>query len=149
DFLNHLLRCRTGKERVETDLRLVGKDKKPLPVRLSSSYGPSLIRDGEILFQTVIFDLRERISAEAQLRAREERYRTLFELVPIAVYACDAKGFIQNFNRRAATLWGRQPDRNGTRQKYCGAFRLYYPDGTPMPPKKSPMARILRGEKLG
>ena len=40
------------------------------------------------------------------LRESEERYRTLFDLVPVAVYAIDSTGVIQTFNRRAAELWG-------------------------------------------
>ena len=46
---------------------------------------------------------------DLELRESEERYRTLFDLVPVAVYACDRAGVIQNFNRRAAELWGREP----------------------------------------
>ncbi len=43
------------------------------------------------------------------LRESEERYRTLFDLVPVAVYTIDSAGVIQTFNRRAAELWGREP----------------------------------------
>ena len=43
------------------------------------------------------------------------RYRTLFDLAPIAVYSCDASGVIQEYNNRAAELWGRKPDAGGYR----------------------------------
>ncbi|HEX6274061.1 MAG TPA: hypothetical protein VFZ53_13525, partial [Polyangiaceae bacterium] len=36
--------------------------------------------------------------AAVALRASQKRYRTLFELCPAAVYACDASGIIQEFN---------------------------------------------------
>jgi PAS domain-containing protein len=36
----------------------------------------------------------------------EERYRTLFNLSPMAVYSIDASGVIRDFNRHAAELWG-------------------------------------------
>ena len=42
---------------------------------------------------------------DLELRESEERYRTLFDPVPVAVYTCDRAGVIQNFNRRAAELW--------------------------------------------
>lgn len=47
------------------------------------------------------FTERERTEA---LHASEERYRTLFDLGPVAVYSCDVAGVIQEFNRRAAEL---------------------------------------------
>jgi PAS domain S-box-containing protein len=74
------------------------------------------------------------------------RYRTLFELVPVAVYMTDAAGVIQEYNHRAVEMWGRTPSSNG--EKFCGSVRMYYPDGTVMPHDQCPMARVLRGERL-
>ena len=99
--------------------------------------------DGVVL---TFVDITERHRSEEQLRDSERRYRALFDLVPVAVYSTDAEGVIQQFNRRAVELWGRTPDENG--EKFCGSFKIFYPDGTPMPHDKCPMARILRGEKL-
>ena len=48
----------------------------------------------------------DRRQADAAVRWNEERYRTLFDLGPVAVYSCDASGVIQEFNRRAVELWG-------------------------------------------
>jgi two-component system CheB/CheR fusion protein len=90
-------------------------------------------------------DITARKRAEEQMRAGAQRYRTLFELVPVAVYTTDAEGAIQEFNKRAVELWGRTPDR---RVKFCGSFKIYYPDGRPMPHEECPMARALRGEEL-
>src|ERR1700694_1596858 len=99
-------------------------------------------------YQAAIMDLRERKAAEARLRTSELRYRTLFDLVPMAVYACGANGVIQEFNRRATELWGREPNSNGTKEKFCGSYKIYYPDGRFMPHEKCPMARALLGEEL-
>ena len=76
----------------------------------------------------------------------ELRYRTLFELVPVAVYSTDAEGVIREFNHRAAELWGREPERKG--EKFCGSFKLFYADGRPMSHDECPMARVLHGEEL-
>jgi two-component system CheB/CheR fusion protein len=91
-------------------------------------------------------DISARKRAEEGVREAGVRYRTLFELVPVAVYTTDAEGTIQEFNHRATELWGREPEKDG--MKFCGSFRIFYPDGRPMPHDQCPMARVLRGEEL-
>jgi PAS domain S-box-containing protein len=61
---------------------------------------------------------------------------------------CDADGIIQQYNRRAVELWGREPGSDGEGPRFCGSSKIYYPDGRPMPHEQCPMARALRGEKL-
>ena len=56
------------------------------------------------------------------LRESKGRYRTLFELSPVAVYSCDASGVIQNFNHRAAELWGRTPAPGDRDERFCGSL---------------------------
>src|SRR4029453_3665271 len=83
--------------------------------------------------------------AGAAVRWNEERYRTLFDLGPVAVYSCDASGVIQEFNRRAAELWGSQPESGDTDKRFCGAFKLFRPDGHFMPHDECPMAEVIAG----
>jgi PAS domain S-box-containing protein len=108
----------------------------------------SSMRDGALLYQTAIIDLNERKRADEAIRQSEKRYRTLFDLVPVAVYTCDAEGLIQEYNQHAVELWGREPKRNDPSERFCGSFKIFYPDGRPMPHHKCPMARALRGERL-
>lgn len=87
------------------------------------------------------------IRARSLAEKSEDRYRALFDAVPVAVYSCDASGRIQEFNQSAVELWGRVPvaERN---ERYDGSYKLYYPDGQPMPHDSCPMAKVLRGESL-
>jgi two-component sensor histidine kinase len=68
----------------------------------------------------------------------------LLDLLPAAVYVCAPDGTILRFNRRAAELWGRAPLLSDPRDRFCGAYRLYQPDGELLPHEKCPMADILR-----
>ena len=68
----------------------------------------------------------------------------LIEILPAAVYVCDAEAVVVAYNRRAAELWGREPTPGDTDQKYCGAHRLYRTDGTFLPHCETPMEAVLR-----
>lgn len=102
--------------------------------------------NGHAVIQCNIRDITRRKRAEQTLRASEERYRILFELGPVAVYSCDAAGMIQNFNDRAAELWGRRPALGETNARYCGSFKMFRPDGSSIRPANCPMAKVLAGK---
>jgi PAS domain S-box-containing protein len=66
----------------------------------------------------------------------------LLEALPVAVYTTDAEGRITFFNQAAAALWGHRPALGS--DQWCGSWRLYWPDGRPMPHDQCPMARTLK-----
>lgn len=91
-------------------------------------------------------DLIERKKVQEAIRESEEHYRILFDLGPVAVYSCDASGVIQEFNRRAAELWGRTPVMGDTDEQFCASFKLFRPDGSFMPHDQCPMAEVVSGK---
>jgi PAS domain S-box-containing protein len=106
----------------------------------------SSMKDGALLYQTAIVDLTEQKRADEAIGRSEQRYRTLFNLGPMAVYTIDTSGVIQNFNRRAAELWGREPALGDTDQRFCGSFKMFRPDGSFMPHDQCPMAEVVSGK---
>jgi PAS domain S-box-containing protein len=66
----------------------------------------------------------------------------LLEALPVAVYTTDAQGRISYFNEAAAELWGHRPQLGS--DQWCGSWRLYWPDGRPLPHDECPMAVTLK-----
>src|SRR5262249_29898687 len=51
-------------------------------------------------------------------------------------------GRLTYFNEAAAELWGYRPELGSA--DWCGSWKLYWPDGTPLPHELSPMAVSLK-----
>lgn len=66
----------------------------------------------------------------------------LLQQLPSAIYTCDEKGIITFYNEAAAALWGRHPVIG--KDLWCGSWKIYKTDGTPLPLDKCPMAVALQ-----
>ncbi|WIW44466.1 PAS domain S-box protein [Bradyrhizobium sp. 62B] len=78
---------------------------------------------------------------EDRLREGEQRMRDLLEALPAAIYTTDAEGRINFFNRAAVEMAGRTPQPG---DEWCVTWKLYWPDGSPLPHDQCPMAVALR-----
>lgn len=65
--------------------------------------------------------------------------------LPVAVYACDADGYITFYNHASVKLWGRAPEIG--KEKWSGAHRILNHEGSELPPGLGPMARALREQR--
>jgi PAS domain S-box-containing protein len=94
-------------------------------------------------------DVTERWRLDAAVRENQLRLQELLEALPTAIYTTDAAGRITSYNQAAVDLWGHRPKLG--QDAWCGSWRLYWPDGTPMPHDECPMAvalkegRVVRG----
>jgi PAS domain S-box-containing protein len=68
--------------------------------------------------------------------------RQALDALAAAVYVTDAAGRITYYNAAAAALWGHRPTLG--HDQWCGSWKLYWPDGRPLPHDQSPMALTLR-----
>ena len=69
----------------------------------------------------------------------------LLEAIPAALYTTDAEGYLTYYNQAAARLWGYSPEIG--KQQWCGCFRIFLFDGTPVPHDECPMAIVLKTGK--
>jgi PAS domain S-box-containing protein len=74
--------------------------------------------------------------------AAENQFRALLDVLPAAIYVTDAAGRITYYNQAAVDLAGRRPEL-GT-DEWCVSWRLYLPDGRPLPHDQCPMAVALK-----
>jgi PAS domain S-box-containing protein len=79
-------------------------------------------------------------------RLDKAQLENLIRALPAAVYATDNVGRITFYNEAAAELWGCHPELG--RNEFCGSWKLYWPDGTPMAHEQCPMAIALREQRI-
>lgn len=68
----------------------------------------------------------------------------ILNLIPEAVCVCDMSGIIIKYNEQAVHLWGRRPVLGDTNERFNGAWKLYYPNGTYLPHDQTPVAACLK-----
>ncbi len=85
-------------------------------------------------------------ATEPRLRGEWE-FRRLLEKLPAGAYTCDAEGLITYFNPHALELWGRAPALNDPVDRFCGSFKLFATDGSPITHDQCWMALALRMDR--
>ncbi len=69
----------------------------------------------------------------------------LVDALPTGVFVCEPRrGRLVRYNRTASQLWGREPPLDDDASRFDGAFRLYTPEGNPLPHDRNPVAEVLR-----
>jgi PAS domain S-box-containing protein len=69
----------------------------------------------------------------------------ILEASPAAIYTTDTEGRITYYNKAATELWGVSPEVG--KGEFCGSWKLYWPDGRPLPHDQCPMALALREQR--
>ncbi len=102
--------------------------------------------DGKFInSRCVTVDVTAEKHAAEIARDNELKFQTMLESLPTPIYTTDAQGHVTFFNEAAADLAGRRPE-IGIDQ-WCITWRLYKPDGTPLPHDECPMAVALKEKR--
>jgi PAS domain S-box-containing protein len=90
----------------------------------------------------IVRDITARKLSEAKLRDSERQLQEVLAAVPAAIYMTNAQGKITYFNQAAEKMAGRTPVIG--RDDWCVTWKLYHPDGRPLPHDQCPMAIALK-----
>ena len=123
--------------------RLRAKDGSTRHVEITSS---GRFRDGAFVnTRCFTMDVTALKAAEEHQAERERHWRAALDALPAAVYTTDAQGRITYYNEAAAELAGRRPQL-GT-DEWCVSWRLFTPEGQPLPHDHCPMALALKEDR--
>ncbi len=112
---------------------------------LESEFERALAARGGAVTAENVVPMAEPQLAQAALRERARRFRELLDALPAAIYTTDAAGRITYFNESAAELWGHRPTLGSS--EWCGSWKLFWPDGTPLRHDECPMAIALKEDR--
>lgn len=91
------------------------------------------------------FGSRMTEAASFGLQVGNHYLEDVLEALPEAVYITDAEGRITYYNEAAARLWAMRPELG--KSEFCGSWKLYWPDGTPLAHSECPMAMALKEKR--
>jgi len=103
------------------------------------------IRDGDGVVEGILVhavEVTDKVMARQEVEKRERQFREMIDALPAAIYTTDAEGRLTHYNPAAVEFSGRMPELRT--DQWCVSWKLYYPDGRPMPHDKCPMAIALK-----
>src|SRR5438128_5298566 len=106
-LLRHLLYCRTSQQQVKTELLLKSRKGEQIPALLLSTPITSTARNGALLYQTAIIDLRDRKMTEEALRAKEAELEAIINRTPFMLTRCTRDLRFRFVSRTYAEMLGR------------------------------------------
>jgi len=97
------------------------------------------MREGDL---RSVEELSGDITDREALLESEAFHRHLINALPMAIYTCDGQGRMMMYNQAAASLWGRESEIG--KDLWCGSWKMYRPNGDPLPLDECAMAVTLR-----
>ncbi len=141
-FIAFLNKVFSSPDQQSGDFTLAEKNLNERAVNISAQSSPDSKE-----CHAVITDITARKQAAQALETSETDYRTLFDLVPVAVYSCDATGKLKKFNSHAASIWGHDSTIGSPGKLFCSPIKLFRTDGSRISNSECPMANVLSGKR--
>ena len=107
------------------------------------------IRDGDGLVEGILVhavEVTDKVLVRQEVERRERQFREMIDALPAAIYTTDAEGRLTHYNPAAVEFSGRTPELRT--DQWCVSWKLYHPDGRPMPHNECPMAIALKEGRI-
>lgn len=128
-------------------INISGQSQSPENKIFNFTYKATHNDDGKIDGVVInVIDVTESMEALREIKESHLRYKDLINKLPVAVYTCDERGYIQLFNEAAVTLWGRIPVVG--KDMWSGSMKTFKTDGAPLPLNDCAMAIVLRNGQI-
>ena len=99
-------------------------------------------------FVTAIADISDRKIAEAALRESQEKYKALFDTMPIGIVITDDRGSIIEANPASMKILDISLEAIKSIEVGENDWQMVYPDGSPMPNTECAISRALQENRL-
>ncbi len=106
-------------------------------------------------FLNLILDMTDYKLTEQDLRKSQEKYKTLFETLPLGVWMTDQEGHITEVNRAAEQILGVALSEQKQRRFDSSTWRMVRPNGIPLPANEYPgvlallQNQVVEGMEMG
>lgn len=143
DILDNVYKTGITIEKNAVTINISKQNRKPNTKIFNFTYKATHSEDKKIDGVVInVIDVTESTKALKEIEESHLRYKELINKLPVAVYTCDERGYIQLFNESAVTLWGRTPKVG--KDMWCGSWKTFRMNGTLLSLYDCPMAIVLR-----
>lgn len=105
--------------------------------------------DGKpLLSKGIVLDVTDLKQKEEELRFLSQRYKQLFEFMPVGISLADGEGNLIEYNKEAGRLLGISQEEHNNRSIGSQEWKIIRKDGSIMPPEEFASVRALRENKL-
>ncbi len=149
DYVVHKLKqLISGKiHELSREIRILHKNGQTIWIALHTSVHYNQIGDFQYLLGN-FYDITQQKNIAAIIKKSEERYRQLFEFMPVGISLADHQGKLILSNKAATQMLGIEQDEHNNRKIDSKQWQIIRKDGTPMQTAEFASTRALNENRL-